>query len=124
MKRIFRAAISRRAEPGMVSVEWALTAPLFIALALLCISVIVYTNSIAVTTDAARAAARAYAIGKGQLAATETAQQVAGAAADVQIKVNGEYVRVTVQKPPVAALRFLGVTVSSQQLALIEPGES
>ncbi|MDY5854762.1 MAG: TadE family protein [Arcanobacterium sp.] len=111
-----------RAEPGMVSVEWALTLPLFIAVVLVCAGVLSYSSSLAITTDAAREAARAYSVGKGETEAKNVALAVAGNKASVKIQEEGEYVRVVVRRPPVDALAFLGFTAQSQHVALIEVG--
>ena len=113
---------SARAEPGMVTAEWALTIPLFIAIAMLCVSVIAYTNSMALTTNAARESARAYAIGMGESKAVQVAHALAGETAEVKLSVEGEYVRVKIAQPLVPALAFLGVSVAAEHIALIEPG--
>ncbi|MDY5589750.1 MAG: TadE family type IV pilus minor pilin [Arcanobacterium sp.] len=106
----------------MVSVEWALTIPIFIGVVLMCAGALVYTNSLAITTSAAREAARAYAIEREESAAKSVAYKLAGQAASVNIVEEGEYVRVTVRRQPVRALAFLGFTAESSQIALIEPG--
>ncbi|MDD7687598.1 MAG: pilus assembly protein [Actinomycetaceae bacterium] len=109
------------AESGMVSVEWALTIPLFIVVVLVCAGALAYASSVAITTDAAREAARAYSVGKGETEAKNVALAVAGRNASVTIREEGEYVRVSVRRPPVDSLAFLGFTVQSQHVALIEP---
>lgn len=113
---------NRRPEHGMVSVEWALTAPLFILLALMCIGVVVYTNNLSLTTNAAREAARSYSLEQNENTATNVALNVAGHSAHVEIHEDGEFVEVTVKKPPVDSLDFLGFTIQSTHIALIEPG--
>ncbi|MCI6574000.1 MAG: pilus assembly protein [Arcanobacterium sp.] len=105
----------------MVSVEWALTIPLFIVVVLVCAGALAYASSVAITTDAAREAARAYSVGKGETEAKNVALAVAGRNASVTIREEGEYVRVSVRRPPVDSLAFLGFTVQSQHVALIEP---
>ena len=113
---------NKLAEPGMVTVEWALTIPLFLVIVIFCVSILMYSNALALTSNAAREAARSYAIGKGEAAAIEVARAVAGAKAEVEIAIAGEYVAVKVKEPLPPALSFLGVSVASRHLALIEPG--
>lgn len=109
-------------EKGMVSVEWALTVPLFLALVLICVAMVVYTNSLSTTTNAARESARVYSLGLGKEKATQVAQKVAGSRAHVDIAVEGDFVRVTVKKPPIDQLDFLGMDIGSTHIALMEPG--
>ena len=106
----------------MVTAEWALTIPLFIVVVMLCAAAIIYTNALAITTNAARESARAYSIGKGEAAALAVGHGVAGENAQVQLRIDGEFVYVTVEKAPVPALAFLGVTAKAEHMALIEPG--
>ena len=111
----------RHAEPGMVSVEWALTAPVFIVCVLVCVGLIFYSNSCAVTTNAAREAARSYSLGHGEKEARELARSIAGSEADVQIQESGGIVTISVTKPPADFLKFLGIEIESQHSAVMEP---
>ena len=106
----------------MVSAEWALTAPIFILMVLACIAAVVHMNAASLTSNAAREVARSYAVGANETEAEEIAYEVAGKQAEVEITQDGRYVRATVTKPVVGALKFLKMDVSSTQVMLMEPG--
>ena len=72
--------------------------------------------------DAARVAARAFAIGEGPGDARAAALEVAGAGAVVTVENEGDWVRVTVSRRVEAP--FGGsVTVQGSASVLVEPGE-
>lgn len=112
----------RHAEPGMVSVEWALTAPVFILCVLVCMGLIFYSNSYATTTNAAREAARSYSLGHGEKEARELVRRIAGSGAETRIRESGGIVTVSVTISPADFLKFLGIEIESQHSAVMEPG--
>lgn len=114
----------RHAEPGMVSVEWALTAPVFILCVLVCMGLIFYSNSCATTTNAAREAARSYSLGHGEKEALKLVHQIAGSGAETHIHESDGIVTVSVAVSPAEFLKFLGIEITSQHSAVMEPNMS
>jgi hypothetical protein len=122
------AAAGRRREArdrGSVTAELALGLPAVV----LALVVVLLVGSVAVaqvrSTDAARAAARAAALGEDTAAVVAIATNLAGDQAEVTVEEAGGWVRVTVSRP--LSTGWLGgaaLTASASFTVPVEPGET
>jgi Flp pilus assembly protein TadG len=112
----------RRRERGTVTAELALALPAVVGVlvALLLLSSAATTQLRA--ADAARAGARAAALGEETTAVTQVAQRLAGAAAGVQVERDGAWVTVTVRRDvALGPMGAGGLTASARATARVEP---
>lgn len=110
-------------ERGSVTVELALALP---AVGLLLVAVLVLGSAVVSQlrcADAARAGARAAALGEQSAQIAAIAGRVAGAGAEVAIDRRGEWVTVTVSRAVAAVGPFAGVPLRAHAAAVarVEP---
>ena len=111
-----------RREGGTVTAELALALPAVVTVlvALLLLSSAATTQLRA--ADAARAGARAAALGEQTAVVAQVAERLAGAGARVQVQRDGEWVTVTVRRSvDVGRLSAAGLTASARATARAEP---
>ncbi|MFC4553718.1 TadE family type IV pilus minor pilin [Georgenia faecalis] len=122
--RVRRAGGLRRSgarERGTVTAELALALP-----AVVLVLVVVLTAGAAAVThvrcaDAARAGARAAALGEQPAVVTQVVQELAGPAADVVVGVEDGWVVVTVTRPVAVGLGWDGLRATATARTPAEP---
>lgn len=107
----------------MVSVEWALTMPVFLLVVLFCISGIFQSINVAVVDNAARAAARSYSLYADAEKAEEIVRANAGENARMQIDTNADTVKIAIKKPGMGIFRYVGINFYSAYQVVMEPAE-
>lgn len=106
-----------RPEPGMVTTEFALVAPVYFLMVLFTIGGLVGAwKTIEVSNDA-KEIAREYSLG----GRTDIAQAVQSSGAEVGIDVQGEIVHVTVRREGTGVYELAGVDFVGQHRSVIEP---
>lgn len=116
-----RCAHWKRRECGMVSAEFALTLPLFLAVALLVFSAVIQAANIGLVSDGAREAARAYSLGQQKQAAIKIAKNIVGESAQVQIKKDGDVANVEVTKPGTGLFALIDYDFTVKHSVVLEP---
>jgi len=101
-----RAEDPARGQRGSVTAELALLLPAVVVVLLVCATLGAAAIGQLQCADAARAAARAAAIGEPAAAVAAVARDLAGAHAQVQVDREGEWVEVTVTRPMAGALEL------------------
>jgi len=99
-------ASSAGGQRGSVTAELALLLPAVVVVLLVCATLGAAAIGQLQCADAARAAARAAAIGEPAAAVAAVARDLAGAHAQVHVDREGEWVEVTVTRPLVGALEL------------------
>jgi len=113
-----------RGERGSVTAELALVLPAVVVVLLVCTSLGLAAIGQLRCADAARAAARAAAIGEPADVVVAVAQDLAGPDAEVTLQRHGDWVVVAVSRPVVAPVAGLGpLHASAEARAWVEPGE-
>src|SRR5688572_29897092 len=117
--------MSRRGEAGMVTAETAVVLPVLLLVLAGAVAAVTLVGAQLRCVDAAREAARAAARGEDSAVVVDLARRAAPEGAAVSLSREGEQVRVTVtvRPEPLGAVP-LGVTVSADAVALVEPGAS
>ncbi|MCI7551817.1 MAG: pilus assembly protein [Actinomycetaceae bacterium] len=110
-----------REERGMVTAEWAITAPVFIMAVIVCIVAIVHMNTEAQVSNAAHEAARMYAIHQDERESAALAREIAGSDAQVEITTQGDLAQVTVTQPHVGLFSVFGYEFTNTQSVVLEP---
>lgn len=110
------------AESGMVSAEWATSAPAIATALILAFTGLSAALGMVSATNAAREAARSFAISADQVVATQLAHEISGSGAKVAINPDGGLVTVTVQQSAPGVLGKLGVKLTGRHRAVLEPG--
>jgi len=107
---------------GAVTAELAVGLPVVVLLLVAVLSLAAASTAQMRALDAARAGARAYAIGEDDAAARQAVAQVGGADAELSVTRDGTWVRVTVTRPVVGGW-FAGAPVraSGDATAWVEP---
>lgn len=115
--------VAGRTEAGTVTAELAIVLPAVVLVLLVCCVVGAATLGQIRCADAARAGARAAALGESHAIVVATARQLAGDAAEVNVAYEGEWVRVEVSSSVAGDLVGLrGLRASATARALVEPG--
>jgi hypothetical protein len=109
-------------ERGAVTAELAVGLPVVVLLLVAVLSLAAASTAQMRALDAARAGARAYAIGEDDAAARQAVAQVGGDDAELSVARDGTWVRVTVTRPVVSGW-FAGAPVraSGDATAWVEP---
>ncbi|MEU2199923.1 TadE family type IV pilus minor pilin [Isoptericola sp. NPDC019482] len=109
-------------ERGAVTAELAVGLPVVVLLLVAVLSLAAASTAQMRALDAARAGARAYAIGEDDAAARLAVAQVGGDDAELSVTRDGTWVRVTVTRPVVGGW-FAGAPVraSGDATAWVEP---
>lgn len=110
-----------RCECGMVSAEFALTIPLFLAVVLFMLSAVMQAANIGLVSDGAREAARAYSLGQSAQDATEIAKNIVGENAQVKIRQNADVANVEVIKPGTGFFALIDYDFTAKHSVVLEP---
>ncbi|MBM7824517.1 hypothetical protein JOD55_000344 [Arcanobacterium pluranimalium] len=108
-------------EAGMVSVEWALTVPTFLALAVFCVSGIFQLTTLPKVNNAAHEAARSYSLGMSESDVRELVHSNAGDDAQLRIERDGEIASIEVTKPGEGVFKLININFSTKTKIVIEP---
>ncbi|RZS41256.1 TadE-like protein [Herbihabitans rhizosphaerae] len=111
---------SRAADRGAVTVEAALALAAFVVVLAMALAGIVAVSDQLRCTDAAREAARLVARGEAEKA-REAVDAIAPGGASLDVRWDGDRIRVHVAAEPVTGL-LPGVRVSAEAFAVAEPG--
>ncbi len=108
-------------EQGMVSVEWALTMPLFLLTVLICLSLLFSVVEAQRVENTARIATRAYSLGKTEQELSKLIVENLGN--DVTLNVNRAEDMATVKltRPARGVFRILGIDISAKYKIVVEP---
>ncbi|MCM3662548.1 pilus assembly protein [Georgenia satyanarayanai] len=117
----------RRARPGdergAVTAELALVLPAVVMVLLVCCTLGAAVLGQVRCADAARAAARAAAIGEPAAVVTSVARELAGADAAVSVDIDGSWVEVVVSRPVASGVLGAGtLEARASARAWVEPG--
>lgn len=110
----------RESERGMVTAELAITLPAVMAVLFLVISLGLALMTQMRVTDAAREAARGYAMEMSDQEIRELISDRAGSSARVRVRDNGETLTVTVTAPVDGPWSLLDLTAESSMTVLAE----
>lgn len=133
-RRVPRAPLARRARPqrdrGAVTAEAALVIPSLVLVTLILAAAVSVVAVRLQVIDAAREAARVVARGEGAAQAQDLARGIAGPDAIVEVTVNGQQVRASVEAPALAhrpdgllgalLAPLADVTISADSVAALE----
>lgn len=112
-----------RDERGAVTAELALVLPAVVMVLLVCCTLGAAVLGQVRCADAARAAARAAAIGEPVAVVTSVARELAGADAEVSVDTDGSWVEVVVSRPVVSGVLGAGtLEARASARAWVEPG--
>ncbi len=112
-----------RGERGAVTAELALVLPAVVMVLLVCCTLGAAVLGQVRCADAARAAARAAAIGEPVTVVAAVARDLAGADAEVSVDVDGSWVEVVVVRPVAAGVLGAGtLEARGSARAWVEPG--
>lgn len=115
--------VRRRTERGAVTAELALVLPAVVVVLLVCAALGASALGQLRCADAARAAARAAAIGEPVVVVEDVARDLAGADAQVSVTRDGGWVEVVVSRPVAAGPTWLGeLRAEGAARAWVEPG--
>lgn len=113
--------IIKNRELGMVSAEFALALPIFLAIALFVISAVIQAANIGLVSDGAREAARAYSLGIPKEKAISIAKNIAGTDTKVSIEKYGEIANIEVSKPGTGFFAFINYDFTAKHSVVLEP---
>ncbi|WP_251839872.1 TadE family type IV pilus minor pilin [Oceanitalea stevensii] len=112
-----------RDEQGAVTAELALVLPAVVMVLLVCCTLGAAVLGQVRCADAARAAARAAAIGEPAAVVTSVARELAGADAEVSVDTDGSWVEVVVSRPVASGVLGAGtLEARASARAWVEPG--
>lgn len=115
-------AANRDTERGMVTAEIAVALPAVVLVLVAVLTLVTASVAQMRAADAARAGARAIAIGDDDAGVERVVTRIGGDDAELEVERSGEWVRVTVAKPVVADWGPVGrLRVSSEATAWAEP---
>lgn len=118
-----RTARTTDGERGTVTVEVALVLPAVVMVLLVCCTLAAAVLGQVRCADAARAAARAAAIGEPAAVVVAVARDLAGDGAQVTVDEDGQWVEVVVTRPLASALPGTGgLRARGSARAWVEPG--
>ncbi|VEI13152.1 hypothetical protein [Trueperella bialowiezensis] len=116
--RVSGQTIRPKPEPGMVTAEFALVAPMYFLAALAMIAALVGGWKTIVVANEAKEIAREYAID----GSTQIATDVERAGGEVTIETEGGVVHVVVRREGTGVYDLVGVDFVGQHRSVIEPG--
>lgn len=112
---------ARESERGTVTAELAIGLPVVVLVLIAVLTLAAASTAQMRARDAARAGARAVAIGEQEPAVAAVVAQVGGAEAEMSLARDGEWVRVTVTRPVAGGWMSGSLRATGTAAAWVEP---